>query len=316
MHLWNFKYKSIKLKKVVSLKFSIFNIKYVFTLQTRFFKIHLISFLLIFCQLSAQVEETSRLLKIDSTKESIRTRFQPPKAYKWVLEPPHSFGEFLINFPLYPQNFPVRDFQQIPIVKQYNHAAILKIDVGDKNLQQCADAWIRLYAEYLFGQKRFNEIGFSFTSGQFLSWKDYEKGIRTEEIKDRVKFIKKAKFDGSYQNFRNYLNLVFNYAGTISLDKESEPITTNEDIKVGDFLIKPGSPGHSVIIVGISKNSLGKKLYLLAESFMPAQDIHILINPTNRNISPWYELDVNSAQTITAKYIFKPTSIKRFKSKT
>lgn len=265
--------------------------------------------------INAQVEENTRLLNIDKSKATIRTRFQPPKKYKWVSEAPKSFGEYLNYFPLYPENFPVRDFRKIPIENQSYHAAILKIDVGNKDLQQCADAWIRLYSEYLYANKRFDEIGFHFTSGQFISWKDYENGMRTEEIKDRVKFIKTASFDDSYLNFRNYLNLVFNYAGTISLDKESELITKNEDIKTGDFIIKPGSPGHSVIIVGVAKNNFGKKLYLLAESYMPAQDIHILINPVNEKISPWYELDVNSKQTITAKYIFKPTAIKRFRSK-
>lgn len=284
-------------------------------MEIRFLKLFFLFFLFVTFKLIGQVQESTRLLQVDSTKSTIRTRFQPPYNYKWNSEIPNSFGNYLINFPLYPKNFPVRDFNKIPIQKQYNHAAILKIDVGDKDLQQCADAWIRFYAEYLFAQKRFNEIGFHFTSGQFLSWKDYEKGIRTEEIADRVKFIKNAKFNNSYQNFRNYLNLVFNYAGTISLDKESESITKNEDINVGDFLIKPGSPGHSVIVVGVARNDAGKKLYLLAESFMPAQDIHIIINPLNRKISPWYELDVNAAQTITAKYIFKPTSIKRFRGK-
>ena len=86
----------------------------------------------------------------------------------------------------------------------------------------------------------------------------------------------------------------------------------NASIKAGDFLIKPGSPGHSVIIVGVARNVSGKKLYLLAESYMPAQDIHILVNHKNPKLSPWYELDVNAPQTVTAKYIFKPTSIKRF----
>ncbi|SFI07159.1 DUF4846 domain-containing protein [Halpernia frigidisoli] len=284
-------------------------------MKIRFLKLLFILFLSISSTIIAQVEEKTELLNIEAGKSTVRTRFSPPRNYKWQVETPNSFGDYLVNFPLYPKDFPVRDFNEIPIAKQYNHAAILKIDVGEKDLQQCADAWIRLYAEYLFAQKKFEKIGFHFTSGQFLTWKDYEKGIRTEEVKDRVKFIKAAKSDSSYENFRDYLDLIFRYAGTISLNKESEQITNNEDVKVGDFLIKPGSPGHSVIIVGISKNISGQKLYLLAESFMPAQDIHILINPVNKKISPWYELDVNSAQTITAKYIFKPTSIKRFKGK-
>ena len=245
-------------------------------------------------------------------KSTIRTRFSPPKGYTWMVEEKGSFSEFLVNFPLHPPNFPIRDFKEIPIAKQYNHAAILKIDVGDKDLQQCADAWMRMYAEYLWMNSRFDEIKFEFTSGQLFAWNDYKKGMRTKEAKNRVTFYKTTTVDDSYESFREYLNIIFRYAGTISLDRESVPIMQNNKIKPGDFLITPGSPGHSVFIVGVAKNNAGKRLYLLAESFMPAQDVHLLRNTANSSISPWYELDVKSAQTATAKYIFKPTSIKRF----
>jgi len=268
--------------------------------------------ILIFSRLNAQVIETTEPLVIDKTRSTIQTRFTPPKGYFWSKEEPGSFSEYLINFPLHPRNFPVRDFNAVPIQRQNNHAAILNIDVGDKDLQQCADAWIRLYAEYLWNQNRFEEIGFEFTSGQFFSWTDYKKGLRTREKGNRVQFIKTKKFDDSYESFRQYLNLIFRYAGTISLNKECYSISKNSNIKPGDLLIKPGSPGHSVIIVGVAKNSAGKRLYLLAESFMPAQDIHVLVNRQKPNLSPWYELDVNAPKTVTAKYIFQPTSIKRF----
>jgi hypothetical protein len=263
-------------------------------------------------KINSQITELTDPLIIDMSKSTIRTRFSPPKDFVWEKEEEGSFGEYLNHFELYPAGFPVRDFRMIPIKNQKNHIAILKIDVGDKNLQQCADAWIRLYAEYLWKQKRFNEIGFHLTSGQFLSWNDYKNGMRTKEINKKVRFIKTTKKDSSYENFRKYLTIIFQYAGTVSLDKECTYITKNNDIKTGDLLISPGNPGHSVFIVGRAKNSVGKFVYLLAESFMPAQDIHILRNPANPNLSPWYVLDINSAQTITAKYIFKPTSIKRF----
>ncbi len=260
----------------------------------------------------SQVEEITRNLDVDYTQSTIRSRFQPPRGYVWIKEQPGSFGDFLVNFPLYPENFPIRDYQQIPISKQNNHAAILKIDVGEKDLQQCADAWIRLYAEHLWSKKEYDKIVFEFTSGQKLSWNDFKKGMRSTELKDRVKFHQSAKFDDSYSNFRNYLNLVFNYAGTISLDRESIPILKNSDIQTGDFLIKPGSPGHSVFIVGRAQNAKGRTVYLLAESFMPAQDVHIIKNHSNQLISPWYVLDVNAPATKTSRYLFRPTSIKRF----
>ncbi|MEC5156929.1 DUF4846 domain-containing protein [Chryseobacterium sp. MP_3.2] len=278
-------------------------------------KICLFPFLVLLLNLqlfSSQVVETTQLLLIDHSKSTIRTRFTPPKGYVWEKDLPGSFSEFMSSFPLHPRGFPVRDFNAVPIEKQTNHIAVLKIDVGDKDLQQCADAWIRFYAEYLWGNKRFEEICFEFTSGQFFSWNDYKNGVRTREVRRKVSFYKTKIVDDSYQNFRTYLNLIFRYAGTISLNKESYSLTDNSQIQAGDFIIKPGSPGHSVIIVGAARNNAGKRLFLLAESFMPAQDIHVLVNRQYPKISPWYELDINSPKTVTAKYTFEPTSIKRF----
>lgn len=278
-------------------------------------KIFLFPFLALLLNLqliSSQVVETTQPLLIDHSKSSIRTRFTPPKGYVWEKDVPGSFSEFMSNFPLHPRGFPVRDFNAVPIEKQTNHIAVLNIDVGDKDLQQCADAWMRLYAEYLWRNERFEEIGFEFTSGQFFSWNDYKNGMRTREVRKKVSFYKTKGVDDSYESFRTYLNLIFRYAGTISLNKESYSLTDNSQIQAGDFIIKPGSPGHSVIVVGSAKNSAGKRLFLLAESFMPAQDIHILVNRQYPKISPWYELDIKSPKTVTAKYTFEPTSIKRF----
>ena len=259
----------------------------------------------------SQVEEEVRPFAYNPSESTIRNRFVPPKGFAWQTENAGTFADFLIHQTLLPEGFPVRNFKNEPTPYQMFHAAILDIDVGDRDLQQCADAWIRLYAEFLWKQKHFDEITFQFTSGQSLSWNDFKKGIRTLEEGERVRFVSKAKFDDSYTNFRKYLDLVFQYAGTISLDRESVLVKNNRDIQVGDMIITPGSPGHCVIIVGIAKDKNGKKLYLLAERFLPAQDIHIIKNPKSR-LSPWYELDVNAPVTVTAKYHFKPTTIKRF----
>ncbi len=277
-------------------------------------KIYFVVFLSFFSFSNAfgQVRETTEAIIIDPKKSKIITRFTPPEAYRWVRPPAGSFSEYLIHFPLLPSGFPIRDYRAIPVENQDFHMAVLKLDVGDKDLQQCADAWMRLYAEYLWANKRFDEIGFEFTSGQYFAWKDYSRGVRTRESRKRVTFIETGITDDSYLAFRQYLNIIFRYAGTISLDRESRPVTENYDIQPGDFIIKPGSPGHSVIVVGIAENSRKKRLYLLAESFMPAQDVHILKNPDNPNFSPWYELDVAAPKTVTAKYTFEPTSIKRF----
>jgi len=39
-------------------------------------------------------------------------------------------------------------------------------------------------------------------------------------------------------------------------------------------------------MAGVCRNKEGKKLFLLTEGFTPAQSIHLLSNPFNKNISP------------------------------
>lgn len=58
----------------------------------------------------------------------------------------------------------------------------------------------------------------------------------------------------------------------------------------------------------------GKKVFLLAQSYMPAQQIHILVNPANRGLSPWYELsDNDEGKLYTPEWVFEKKDLKRFK---
>ncbi|HCA07830.1 DUF4846 domain-containing protein [Chryseobacterium sp.] len=251
-------------------------------------------------------------VSIHKDKNTIRERFSPPKGYTWIEEQPDSFGYFLENFKLKPYGSQILRYDGTPIETQDLHEAVFDIDTGNKDLQQCADAAIRLRAEYLYKAKKFDEIKFHFTSGDLVSWNDYKNGIRAFISGNNVSFRKTAGFDDSYPNFRKYLDLIFNYAGTISLNKETKPVTTTSDFKTGDILITAGSPGHIVFISGVCQNKEGNKLFLLSQGFTPAQSIHTLSNPFEKNISPWYSLDVNAAETKTARYFFKPTNFRSF----
>lgn len=72
--------------------------------------------------------------------------------------------------------------------------------------------------------------------------------------------------DYSYKTFRNYLNMVFTYAGTASLSKELLTIPYMS-LQPGDVFIKGGSPGHAVIVVDVAihpktkESFIGSKLY-------------------------------------------------------
>lgn len=167
--------------------------------------------------------------------------------------------------------------------------AVLNISTGKKDLQQCADAVMRLRAEYLFAEKQFDQIIFY----------------------DNDKTVYKFQPPYTRDNFDKYLNHVFGMCGSASLSKQLKAVPDFSDIQAGDVIIRGGFPGHAVIVMDVAVNSAGKKIYLLAQSYMPAQDIHVLKNLMNADISPWYE--VNAGFIIqTPEYTFNQTELKRW----
>lgn len=171
---------------------------------------------------------------------------------------------------------------------QNAHYRVLNTGVGKKDLQQCADAVIRMRAEFLFQQRRFNEIQFHFTSGHLCKWSDYSEGYRPKIIGNSVSFIKTASRDNTVKSFNNYLDLIYSYCGTASLFKELKSKNISE-IEPGDVLIQTRNPyGHAVMVMDVAKNPKGQRVFILAQSYMPAQEIHILNNPESEILSPWY----------------------------
>jgi hypothetical protein len=55
-----------------------------------------------------------------------------------------------------------------------------------------------------------------------------------------------------------------------------------------------------------------KKVFMIAQSYMPAQDIHILINANKLSVSPWYELDETATEIETPEWTFDKNQLKRF----
>ncbi len=220
--------------------------------------------------------------------------------------PKNSWQYFLQHLPVV--NSPILDYTGKPISNQAKHVAIINYDVGNSDLQQCADALMRLRAEYLFEQKRFNEIGFHFCSGQYYFWNMYCKGIKPVLKGNAVQFISTNNiYQQTHESLRNYLDIVYAYANTISLCKELKPAN---DFETGTVIITPGNPGHTCIIIDDTINNKGEKLYKLVEGYMPAQSIYILSNPYEESISPWYKL--NRGEIVTASYDFTNYQLKKF----
>lgn len=89
-------------------------------------------------------------------------------------------------------------------------------------------------------------------------------------------------------------------------------INSIEELQVGDMLIVGGSPGHVVMIADVIKNEAGEKRFLLFQGNTPAQSVHLLKNLEDTNISPWYNLELNSEINIPG-YTFYDSKFVRFK---
>ena len=84
------------------------------------------------------------------------------------------------------------------------------------------------------------------------------------------------------------------------------------DIKAGDVFIKGGFPGHAVTVLDVAINEGNDdKIFLIAQSYMPAQNIHILKNPMKDN-SPWYSLSEIENEIETPEWTFYTNQLKRF----
>lgn len=247
-----------------------------------------------------------------SQSESIQNRIPAPKGYKRINTIPGTFEDWLRHLLLKKGNSPVLLYNGKKKGNQNAHYAVLDIDIGKRNLQQCADAIIRLRSEYLYSLHKFDAIHFNFTSGHKASYKKWIQGYRPIVRGNKVKWKKIAKRNYSYTNFRKYLDIVFTYAGSYSLGRELHKVDIINNMKIGDVFITPGFPGHAVLVVDMAINKkTGKRLFLLAQSYMPAQDIHVLKNPINSNLNPWYDIDFGKV-LYTPEWIFNNTDLKRF----
>jgi hypothetical protein len=220
-----------------------------------------------------------------SPSDRLEHRFTPPSGAQRVEVPTGSFARYLRDLPLKPGGTPVLLHNGKPKTNQGVHAAVVDISTGSKDLQQCADAVMRLRAEYLFANGREEEIAFDLTNGFRVPWERWRKGDRVRVNGNACSWHAGAYKDHSHAQLLRYLEFVFTYAGTLSISKELQE-ASQLPIQAGDVFIRGGSPGHAVIVLDVAMANDGRIWFLLGQSYMPAQDIHVLKNPTGPGA--WY----------------------------
>jgi hypothetical protein len=244
--------------------------------------------------------------------QRIVSRIEPPSGFDRIEADSLSFAGWLRNLPLKAAGSPVLLHNGQRKRNQDAHVAVVDIDVGTRDLQQCADAVIRLRSEHFFSRGQFDSISFDFTSGDAAPFREWISGVRPKVRGNKVEWIESSPVDSSYQSFRDYLDVVFTYAGSYSLERQMKRKEDICDVSIGDIFIQGGFPGHTVIVVDVATNmSTGDRIFMVAQSFMPAQQIHVLKNPHNSRLSPWYECDFG-AKLRTPEWTFKRGDLREF----
>lgn len=237
-------------------------------------------------------------LQGNAPARTLEDALPPPAGFRRTSVPGGSFAAWLRGLPLKGAGAEVKLYDGrskcfgssasgLFACKDY-HVAVIDIDTGKRDLQQCADAVMRLRAEYLLASGRRRDIAFNYTNGK------------------RVRFG-----GGSYRDFRRYMDRIFAYAGSYSLEREMRRVPLAQ-MRAGDVFIQGGFPGHAILVVDVAENeSTGEKQFLLAQSYMPAQDIHVLSNPKTPG-KGWYPADFGG-ELVTPEWIFKASDLHRFR---
>lgn len=191
----------------------------------------------------------------------------------------NSFAAFLRNFELSQDNT-VYYFDGRKKPDQGRHYAVLKMEIGNQDLMQCADAIMKLRMLYL----KANDQPIAFFDNNNRAYSTAP----------------------PYNEWNNYMYRVFSMCGTMSLSKQLNAKNIS-DLEIGDVLIKGGFPGHAEIVVDVAINNRGHKKFMLAQGYMPAQSMHIVTN-LNDNGSPWFDID--DAEFLTSGYTFTREQLK------
>lgn len=259
------------------------------------------------------IEPANRFFEIQCIEPegtTLETRILPPEGFSRVPVENGSFGEYLRKYPLLPDDTKLPVFDGTTI-NNTDIAAIFDISLGDEGYQQCADSVIRLYSDYFYETGQYDRISFLFSNGDECNYDRWRKGRRMLVFANHSFEIPAALPDDSEQQYRNYLKEVMRYAGTLSLQKESEVIPP-EELHIGDIIC---NDTHVVMIVDEAVNDKGERCYLIGQSFIPAVCFHILTwTEGKNNVSPWFTQEQLSQDNIPALgYGLNTQNIRRWK---
>ena len=251
--------------------------------------------------------QNNAIINISGT--TLSTRVNVPSGYTRVSAEQGTLGSFLREYAMKEHNAKVLLYDGSEKDDQTAHAGIFMLPIENRNLQQYADSIMRVYAEYYLSTKQYEKIVFGYSDGFKAEYAKWIEGNGINVKDGKAKWVKNDKNNNTYDSFKEYMRLVFAYAGIWSMKDESSAIEL-KDARIGDVFFATDDGGRVAMIVDICQSEDGKKAYLLASGGKPAQEFVLLSNPLHAD-DPWYYEDEMVYPLDTPEFDYKEGSLRR-----
>lgn len=214
-----------------------------------------------------------------------------PMGYTRVEAENSSYAQYLRSLPLKRRGTKVMLYTGGEANYQFLSTGVIDQDLLS-NSEQCADATMRLRAEYLWSRGRYGDISFRNVNGKMMH---YTGG-------------------SSRKAFERYMRNVYGVCSTFSLFTETTPRDI-KDVQPGDVLVYPARSGHkyghALIVVDVAKSKAGKVAIMCAEGNTPARDKHIVRN-LNPLKNPWFFLDEDDETIWISCFHFNKNELRHY----
>lgn len=207
-----------------------------------------------------------------------------------------SYAAYLRALPLKEKGAKLHLHNGIVAKHQILAAAVVDQPLLNKH-EQCADVAIRLWAEYLWHTRRYDELCFT--------------DVRDSQL---CYLCDTLLHDTLLPSFEDYLAEVYKWCNTASLYQETSP-RRFIDVQSGDILVHPAEPdetyGHAIVVADVAKDSKGRVAILCLEGNTPAREKHIVRNKWLwRN--PWFIIHSNDTQIKFIKSRFRQGQLRHY----
>ena len=219
-------------------------------------------------------------LKFPAAVDTLDARFPTPPGYVRVAVTSGSFAEWLRGLPLAAPNTPVLSHAGDTVFAGDDAyvASVVAIDVGAGDLQQSADAVIRLHGEWLWASDQQSAISYKSTTKLDMPFSRWAKGQRLLAAGPNMGWVVKGKpKDPTYNDFRQYIDAVMLWSNNVSLAMRATHVGDPAQLSAGDFFLQTRGKGHAILVLDVAQKPTGERVALLGQSLQsPAQSIHVM----------------------------------------